>query len=141
MAISTHEAADGELLVFGDLENYPNAIMFRDRSGTAVVINAPSGDTIRLGIGDTDELDLDATNMTLVGSNLVVTAGTIQMTAGAKLTLGALATFATTQPTSALVMKEGTAPAGAITTSSALFSSSTVVRKIIADGTASNVET
>jgi hypothetical protein len=38
-------------------------------------------------------------------------------------------------------MKSGTAPAGAITTSGGIFSSDTVVRKIIAAGTVSNVET
>ncbi len=38
-------------------------------------------------------------------------------------------------------MKQGTAAAGAITTSSGLFASATVLRKIIADGTVSNVET
>jgi hypothetical protein len=38
-------------------------------------------------------------------------------------------------------MKTGTAPVGAITTSGGIYSSSTVVRKVIADGTNSNVET
>ena len=58
-----------------------------------------------------------------------------------KLTLGTVSAFGTTQPTNALVLREGTAPVGAITTAVGLFSSATVVRKIIADGTASNVET
>jgi len=38
-------------------------------------------------------------------------------------------------------MKEGTEAVGAITTSAALSSSATVMRKVIAAGTASNVET
>ena len=64
----------------------------------------------------------------------------VKVTAG-NLRLGAISAFATTEPTSAVVMKAGTAPAGAITTSGGIFSSATVVRKIIADGTVSNVET
>lgn len=58
-----------------------------------------------------------------------------------KVTLGTVSAFGTTQPTNTLVLREGTAPAGAITTAVGLFSSATVMRKIIADGTASNVET
>lgn len=58
-----------------------------------------------------------------------------------KVTLGTVSAFATTQPTNTLVCRAGTAPAGAITTASALFASTTVLRKLIADGTASNVET
>lgn len=57
-----------------------------------------------------------------------------------KLTLGTVSAFGTTQPTNTLVLREGTAPAGAITTAGGLFSSATVIRKIIADGTVSNVE-
>lgn len=55
---------------------------------------------------------------------------------------GNTATFASTQPTGSVVFAGGaTAPAGAITTGGAIFSSTTVMRKIIADGTASNIET
>lgn len=73
-------------------------------------------------------------------TGLVATAGDIKGTAG-NLRLGAISTFGTTEPTSAVVMKTGTAPAGAITTSGGIFSSATVVQKIIAAGTVSNVET
>ena len=69
-----------------------------------------------------------------------VTASDLRVTAG-NLRLGAISTFATTEPTSAAVFKLGTAPVGAITTSGALFTDGTVIRKIIAAGTASNVET
>lgn len=51
------------------------------------------------------------------------------------------AAFATTEPTAAAVFQSGTAPVGAITTGGAVFTSTTVMRKIIADGTASNIET
>ena len=59
---------------------------------------------------------------------------------GGNLYMGAETAFATTDPTSAVVFKTGTAAAGAIVTSSALFASATVLRKIIADGTISDVE-
>lgn len=75
-----------------------------------------------------------------IQGNLTAIDGDVRITAG-NLRLGAISTFGTTEPTSAVVMKTGTAPVGAITTSGGLFSSTTVVRKIIADGTASNVET
>ena len=55
---------------------------------------------------------------------------------------GTPAAFATTQPTGSHVfLGTLTAPVGAITQSSAIFASTTVMRKIIADGTASNIET
>ena len=78
--------------------------------------------------------------ITATTGNTVNTAGDDRITVG-NLRLGAVEAFATTEPTSAVVMKAGTAPAGAITTSGGLFSSATVVQKIIAAGTVSNVET
>ena len=80
------------------------------------------------------------TGLTVTTGNSTITAGDLRITAGNER-LGAIEAFATTEPTSALVMKTGTAPAGAITTSGGIFSSATVVRKIIAAGTVSNVET
>lgn len=68
--------------------------------------------------------------------------GSITVANGApKLTLGTASTFSITQPTNALVMRSGTAPAGAIATAAGLFSTDTVMQKIIANGTVSNVET
>ena len=55
------------------------------------------------------------------------------------LYLGAETAFATTEPTSAIIIKQGTAFAGAIVTSSAIQANATVLRKVIADGTISNV--
>lgn len=72
--------------------------------------------------------------------NITATAGDIRITAG-NLRLGAISTFGTTEPTSAVVMKQGTEAVGAITTSAALSTNGTVMRKVIAAGTASNVET
>lgn len=126
MAVATHLPTDGEYVVLGDFENHPDAIIFRDLSGTQIVINAPSGDDVNWGIGDTSEMVLTALHLQQVNGNFRA---------------GPVNAFATTEPTQALVMEAGTAPAGAITTSGGLFSSATVVRKIIAAGTVSNVET
>ena len=60
---------------------------------------------------------------------------------GFNLRIGTIVAFATTEPTNAIVMRTGTEFAGAIVTSGGLMSSNTVVRKVIADGTVSNVET
>lgn len=80
------------------------------------------------------------TGVTATTGNVTATAGDVRVTAG-NVRLGAVSAFATTEPTSAVVMKQGTAFAGAITTSGGIMSNGTVVRKIIADGTVSNVET
>lgn len=90
---------------------------------------------------------ISATTTVTGGTGLVATAGGVTATAGdiigtaGNVRLGVISAFATTEPTSAVVMKAGTAPAGAITTSGGVFSSATVVQKIIAAGTVSNVET
>jgi len=62
------------------------------------------------------------------------------VTAG-NLRLGAVSTFGTTEPTSAAVFKAGTAPVGAITTSGGVYTDGTTMKKIIAAGTASNIQT
>ena len=80
------------------------------------------------------------TGLTVTAGNATVSSGDVRITAGNER-LGVVSAFATTEPTSAVVMKAGTAPAGAITTSGGIFSSATVVQKIIAAGTVSNVET
>lgn len=67
------------------------------------------------------------------------------ITATGNVFLGNPGAFATTQPQAAVVMGgsslSGIAPAGAIATAGGVFASDTVVRKIIAAGTVSNVET
>lgn len=79
-------------------------------------------------------------DITATAGNLVATAGDLRVTAG-NARLGAVSAFGTTEPTSAIVFKQGTEFAGAIATSGGLMSNATVVRKIIAAGTVSNVET
>lgn len=51
------------------------------------------------------------------------------------------ATFASTQPVGAIVFATTTAPVGAVTSSGAIYTDGTVIKKIIANGTASNIET
>jgi hypothetical protein len=90
---------------------------------------------------------LAASTTVTAGTGVIATTGGVTASAGdiigtaGNLRLGAISAFATTEPTSAVVMKTGTAPAGAITTSSGIFASTTVCRKIIADGTVSDVQT
>lgn len=57
-----------------------------------------------------------------------------------KFLLGTKRTYGTTQPTNLLQLHTGTAPSGAVTTSVGLYTGGTVMSKIIADGTISNVE-
>lgn len=51
------------------------------------------------------------------------------------------ALFGTTQPTQSVVFQQGTAPVGAIVTGGAIYTDGTVMKKIIAAGTVSNIET
>ena len=97
----------------------------------------------------TEVFDFDANDMAVAvaltaATTITSTAGNFVGTAG-NVKLGSPPAFGTTQPVAAVVMggssAGGTAPAGAIVTSGAVFASDTVVRKIIADGTASNIET
>lgn len=78
--------------------------------------------------------------ITAATGNLVATLGDLRVTAG-NARLGVVSAFATTEPTSTVVMKTGTAPSGAITTSGGIFTDGTTVKKIIADGTVSDVQT
>ena len=92
------------------------------------------------GLTVTNAITATSGAITATAGNVVITAGDLRVTAG-NSRLGAVSAFATTEPTSALVMKQGTAPVGAVTTSGGIFTDGTVVKKIIAAGTASNVET
>ena len=94
------------------------------------------------GVRITGTLMVDgATTQTgaLTVAGLLTASATVQVTGNVKL--GATSSFGTTQPVSALVMKAGTAPAGAATTTGAIFTDGVTVKKIIADGTASDVQT
>lgn len=92
-----------------------------------------SGMTINAG-----GLTVTAGGATITAGNLVAAAGDIRATAG-NYRGGPVNAFATTEPTQAVVLEAGTAPSGAITTSSGIYATATVLNKIIADGTASAV--
>ena len=111
------------------LEVYYNGTKVAEASAAAFAVTGALSATTTLA----------ATTTITAGTGLTVTAGDARVTAG-NLRLGAIETFATTEPTSAVVFKAGTAPAGAITTSSAIFASTTVLRKIIAAGTVTDIE-
>lgn len=107
--------------------------------GTRIGHFNSSGFTSVLAIAATTTVTA-GTGLTVTTGNTTNTAGDVRVTAG-NVRLGVVSTFMTTEPTSALVMKSGTAFAGAIATSGGIQSTDTVVTKIIADGTVSNVET
>ena len=76
--------------------------------------------------------------LTIPDGGITVTDGDVKIVAE-NLYMGAETAFASTEPTSAVVFKTGTAPAGALVTSSAVFANATVLRKLVADGTVSSV--
>ena len=80
----------------------------------------------------------DGDSLNVTGTLTSVTNGDLQVLAE-NLYMGAATAFATTEPTSALILKQGTQAPGAIGTSSAIMANATVLRKIIADGTISSV--
>ena len=80
----------------------------------------------------------DGDSLNVTGTLTSVTNGDLQVLAE-NLYMGAATAFATTEPTSALILKQGPQAAGAIATSSAIMANATILRKIIADGTVSNV--
>ena len=99
----------------------------------------------------TEVFDFDADDMVITQALTVTGAQTLtgvttlsdelRIANGKNIRVGTIAAFATTEPTNAIVFQGGTEFAGAIVTSGALQSSATVLRKIIAAGTVTNVET
>ena len=104
------------------------------------------GTTVARFDDSTNDLTLTTNGLGVTAGGVGSTAGDLTVTAGdahvvaANLYMGAETAFATTEPTSAIIFKQGTQAAGAIVTSTALMANATVLRKIIADGTISNVE-
>tara|TARA_Y100000310_G_C20663561_1_gene806176 strand:+ start:232 stop:633 length:402 start_codon:yes stop_codon:yes gene_type:complete len=101
-------------------------------------INATAFNTTQGITADTGGVTATAGDVTSTAANVVATAGDVRATVG-NYRAGPVNAFATTEPTQAAVYEAGTPPAGAVTTSSAVWSSATVLRKLDADGTASNV--
>ena len=128
---------------YGWHRDVPNSELDILVAGTIVLTSSATAVTLPAAV--TSGLTVAAGGLTVTAGGLTVTAGDCTTTAGdmhvvaQNFYLGAETAFGTTEPTSAMIFKEGTAPAGAIATSSALFSSATVLRKIIAASTVSNV--
>ena len=123
--------ADDETIIFGT-----------DSDATI----AWDGDSLEITSADTNHSGtFTSTGLLTATAAATVTTGDMTVTAGdahvvaQNLYLGAETAFATTEPTSAVIFKQGTAFAGAIGTSSAIQSNGTLLRKVIADGTVSNV--
>jgi hypothetical protein len=95
-------------------------------------------ETLIFGTDSDATITWDGSALNVTGTTTEITDGDLQVLAE-NLYLGAATAFATTEPTSAIIIKTGTAFAGAIVTSSAIQANDTVLRKIIADGTISNV--
>jgi hypothetical protein len=95
-------------------------------------------ETIIFGTGSDATISWDGDSLNITGTPVQATDGDFQVLAE-NLYMGASTAFATTEPTSAVIFKQGTAFAGAISTSSAIQSNGTLLRKVIADGTVSNV--
>lgn len=99
-----------------------NTITYTDAAGLQVA--APTAST---GATFTRVYAVRATGAIFTSTNVMVGGNT--------------ATFASTQPVGAVVFQTATAPVGAITTGFAIYTDGTVGKKMIANGTASNIET
>lgn len=116
--------------------------------GTVTTAALASTTTITAGTSVEATTSLEATTTMTAGTGVFVTTGNLVTTAGDSLItagnsrLGAVSAFMTTEPTSAVVMKVGTNPAGAITQSGGVFTTTggATISKIIADGTVSQIE-
>ena len=123
--------ADDETIIFG---TDSDATITWDGDS----LNRTSSATEHSGTFTSTGLFTASAAATVTTGDMTVTAGDAHVVAQ-NLYMGAETAFATTEPTSAVVFKSGTAFAGAIGTSSAIQSNGTLLRKIIADGTISNV--
>ena len=99
-------------------------------------------------IFDFDGNDMQVTQAFTAGGTLTATgvftaSAEARVAEGFNLRIGTINTFGTTEPTNAVVMKVGTNPVGAITTSGGIFvtTGGATISKIIADGTVSTVQT
>lgn len=95
----------------------------------------------------TEVFDFDADDMAITApltvAGVLTASAESRIAEGFNLRIGTISTFATTQPTNTIVMKVGTNPVGAITTSGGIFvtTGGATISKIIAAGTVSQIET
>jgi len=122
-------------VIWTDAANEDSAFTWFLRSGGSVGEKMRLTDVGGLTFAQASTILCTSATMTLgsSGQQIDVANGSV------KLTMGTASTFGTTQPTNAIVLRDGTAPAGAITNASGIFSASGVLKKIVADGTVSNV--
>ena len=126
-----------------DLYNQGTKVSAYSSALGAVTGAITASTTITAGTGvtaTTGGVTATAGGVTATAGHIIATAGDVRITA-ANARLGAVAAFGTTEPTSWVVCKSGTQPAGAITTSGGIGSDATTMQKIIAAGTINNVET
>lgn len=119
----------------GVLEAYYNSTVVFRSSASATTL--PQNTTASGTFTSTGAATMSST---LAVAGISTLSDELRVANGKNIRVGTISAFGTTEPTNAIVFKTGTEFAGAITTSGGLMSSNTVVRKIIADGTASNVE-
>ena len=118
----------------------------RDLANTNLDINV-GGTTVATFDDASNDLVLPTNGLTVTAGGITVTAGDLTVTAGdahviaQNLYMGAEVAFATTEPTLAVIFRQGTTFVGAIATGGAIQSNGTVLRKVIADGTVNNIET
>ena len=78
----TYLPSDGERVVVGNFEQFPDAVIFRDDSASVIVHGAPSGDSFAWDINTTREMTLSASALTLNGVNFVMTSGNLALVSG-----------------------------------------------------------
>ena len=83
-------------------------------------------ETLIFGTDSDATITWDGSALNVTGTTTEITDGDLQVLAE-NLYLGAATAFATTEPTSAIIIKTGTAFAGAIVTSSAIQANDTVL--------------
>lgn len=114
---------------------------------SAQVVGIPAGTVSLPGLAFSADLD---TGIYRIGANdlgIAVGGALVQETksVGVYVTgngvFGAVGAFGSTEPVSATTYKQGTEGAGAVTTAGGIWTNGTVMRKIIAAGTVSNIET
>ena len=108
--------------------------------GTRIGHIDAAGLTGALGLAATTTIT-SGTDLSVDAGNTTVTAGDARVTAG-NFRLGAVTAFSGTEPTSAVVMKVGTNPVGAIATSGGIFvtTGGATISKIVAGGSVNTIQ-
>ena len=99
----------------------------------------------------TEIFDYDGNDMVITPATVITGAQTltgitthsaeVRVANGFNIRVGTISAFGTTEPTNWIVLRQGTQPAGAITTAGGIGSDATTVQKIVAGGTIDSVQT